>query len=239
MKNNFNYDEKEIKKILDEINEAKSKKVLFSNDCQEENKIDESQDEIFKDNKDEKIVTELEKKNEQLHYMMDKAYLPMVLFTAACLKNKTDEEMDKICELLNGDKNEFKKILKTIIYDYHALIDNIDIFAVEVFETKNDYKVGYKKPPLETRFQKGNKGNKKGRKNKKDANILEMLSDALKTRVTVKINGQKRRIYKKEAIVQKMISQLINGERVPMNNTDIIKLLDRIEYFNRNNYDSQ
>ena len=77
------------------------------------------------------------------------------------------------------------------------------------------YKVGYKKPPHETRFKKGQSGNPKGRPPGKK-NLQTVLNDALRERVTVAKNGQYKKISKLEAIVTQLVDRANSGDAKAM-----------------------
>src|SRR5829696_4062755 len=59
----------------------------------------------------------------------------------------------------------------------------------------SDYEVGYKKPPVHTRFQKGKSGNPRGRP-KGSANYLTLLRRVLAQKVTISDGGNTRKIPK-------------------------------------------
>jgi len=60
-------------------------------------------------------------------------------------------------------------------------------------DDKTDYKVGYKKPPLHTRFRKGQSGNPRGRP-RGSKNFSTLLADALNEPVVVTEDGRRRKI---------------------------------------------
>ena len=66
------------------------------------------------------------------------------------------------------------------------------------------YKVGPGRPPLHTRFKKGQSGNPRGRSPK---SLPALLADALNERVFVTIDGKRRKITKREAIVTQMVDK--------------------------------
>lgn len=73
------------------------------------------------------------------------------------------------------------------------------------------YDVGYKKPPLATRFQKGVSGNPRGRP-KGARNLSTMVAAALNEKVLITENGRKRRISKYEAAVKQLVNRAAGGE---------------------------
>jgi Family of unknown function (DUF5681) len=71
-------------------------------------------------------------------------------------------------------------------------------------EDEHDYKVGPGRPPLNTRFRKGQSGNPGGRYKK---NTPALLADALNETVSVTIDGEQRQITKREAIVHQLVNK--------------------------------
>ena len=72
-------------------------------------------------------------------------------------------------------------------------------------ETKRDYKIGYGKPPRGRPFQKGQSaGNPRGPRGK---NLSALLIAALNEPAYVTIDGKRRKITKREAIVTQMVSK--------------------------------
>jgi hypothetical protein len=78
-------------------------------------------------------------------------------------------------------------------------------------ETPRDYLVGYGKPPLHTRFQKGRSGNPNGRPRGRK-NLSTLLSDALNGSVIVVENGRRKKITKREAIVTQLVNKSASAD---------------------------
>ena len=74
---------------------------------------------------------------------------------------------------------------------------------------ESDYKVGPGKPPLRTRFKKGQSGNPRGRSPK---NLATLLADALSEKVYATIDGRRRKITKREAIVTQMVNKSTSAD---------------------------
>jgi hypothetical protein len=75
----------------------------------------------------------------------------------------------------------------------------------------DDYEVGYGKPPLETRFQKGQSGNARGRK-PGSKNLASLVQAALDEPVLVNINGKRRRVSKLQAAFIQQANQAAGGD---------------------------
>ena len=71
-------------------------------------------------------------------------------------------------------------------------------------EVKRDYQIGYGKPPRGRPFQKGQSGNPRGPRRK---NLSALLIAALNEPVYVTIDGKRRKITKREAIVTQMVNK--------------------------------
>jgi Family of unknown function (DUF5681) len=76
-------------------------------------------------------------------------------------------------------------------------------------ESDSDYKVGPGRPPLHTRFQKGQSGNPGGRSAK---SLPALLAKALGETVVVTIDGRRRKLTKREAIVAQMVDKSASAD---------------------------
>jgi hypothetical protein len=74
-----------------------------------------------------------------------------------------------------------------------------------------DYKVGYKKPPLHTRFEKGQSGNPRGRP-RGTKNFSSVLNDALNQPVVVTENGRRRKISKRDLGIRQLVDKFAMAE---------------------------
>jgi len=73
-------------------------------------------------------------------------------------------------------------------------------------EQREDYEVGYGKPPRHTRFAKGQSGNPRGRPCGAK-NFTTLLEEALDEPVTVTENGGRRKVSKRQAIVTQLVNR--------------------------------
>jgi hypothetical protein len=76
---------------------------------------------------------------------------------------------------------------------------------------KGDHKVGFGKPPKHTQFKKGQSGNPKGRP-RGARNASTLLDEALKERVIISENGQRRTVTKLEAIMKQLVNRAAGGD---------------------------
>jgi hypothetical protein len=72
-------------------------------------------------------------------------------------------------------------------------------------EKKRDYEIGYGKPPKGRPFQKGQSGNP--RTPRGQSGFAALLAAQLDERVTITINGRRRRMTNREAIVAQMVDK--------------------------------
>ena len=71
-------------------------------------------------------------------------------------------------------------------------------------EVERDYEIGYGKPPVGRRFQKGQSGNPRGPRRK---DLSALLTAALNEPASAMIDGRPRKITKREAIVKQMVNE--------------------------------
>lgn len=76
-------------------------------------------------------------------------------------------------------------------------------------DSKPEYQVGYKKPPLQSRFKKGRSGNLKGRKKKPTE--LERMKGLVQEKVTVTLDGRAQEISVREALVRSCMGKALKG----------------------------
>ena len=74
----------------------------------------------------------------------------------------------------------------------------------------DDYEVGYRRPPRNHRWMKGQSGNPKRRPGK-SRNMPTLLADALSRPVMIRENGQTRTVAFMDAWVQKIMHGVLNG----------------------------
>lgn len=75
----------------------------------------------------------------------------------------------------------------------------------------DDYEVGYGKPPVKTRFKKGQSGNPKGRR-AKVKNVSTLLAIELEKIIVVRDGSGERRLTKREALVTSLVNDAIKGK---------------------------
>jgi len=76
---------------------------------------------------------------------------------------------------------------------------------------ETDYEVGYKKPPKQSQFKKGQSGNPRGRPSGKK-NVRTIFNDALNETVPIVENGRRRKIGKGEAMFKQLANRAAQGD---------------------------
>ena len=70
--------------------------------------------------------------------------------------------------------------------------------------------VGYKKPPMRTRFKKGQSGNPAGRP-RNSKNLDTLMLQELDRKIQIKVGPVERRISKREAIARRIVDGALKG----------------------------
>src|SRR6516164_11024275 len=73
------------------------------------------------------------------------------------------------------------------------------------------YKVGYGKPPKTRQFKPGKSGNPKGRP-KGSLNLATDLAEELSEKITVREDGQARRVSKQRALIKSLMAKALQGD---------------------------
>jgi hypothetical protein len=76
----------------------------------------------------------------------------------------------------------------------------------------DDYKVGYGRPPLQTRWKKGRSGNHP-KKRKPQESVVEMIDSLLLKQVKLSLNGETKRVPALEAIISQLQVREMSGNR--------------------------
>jgi hypothetical protein len=76
---------------------------------------------------------------------------------------------------------------------------------------KDEYEMGYGKPPQNRQFQKGRSGNSKGRP-KGSKNLTTVVGEALSERVVISENGRRRRATKVDVIGRQLVNKAAKGD---------------------------
>lgn len=89
----------------------------------------------------------------------------------------------------------------------------------------DDYEVGYRKPPVHSRFPKGKSGNPTGRPRKQT--LAEVVDAALHEPVVVTENGKRKTITKLEAMTKQLVNKGASGDaRVAKMLMDFIRVVE-------------
>jgi hypothetical protein len=78
--------------------------------------------------------------------------------------------------------------------------------------TKVDYDVGYRRPPVRTRFKPGQSGNPSGRP-KGSQNLSSLIDKILKEEVSLREGAEVRKVSKAEAILRGVIVGAMKGDQ--------------------------
>jgi hypothetical protein len=80
---------------------------------------------------------------------------------------------------------------------------------------KGEARVGYKRPPAETRFKKGQSGNPRGRR-RAPATIAGLFTEELQSTVVISENGQRRKVQKIRVLINEAIKKAMKGNFQPL-----------------------
>lgn len=95
--------------------------------------------------------------------------------------------------------------------------------------SEEGYTVGYAKPPLHSRFQKGQSGNPAGGR-KGLRSLSQDISDALDEMVAVNLNGRRRRVTKRQAGLIQLSNKFAQGDlRATKLMLDLVRQADQDE----------
>lgn len=89
------------------------------------------------------------------------------------------------------------------------------------------YEVGYGKPPITTRFQKGRSGNPKGRP-KESKNFKKLLREVLDSKIMVRDAAGTRAVTVREALIRNQVNLALKGD--PRTFATIFKLAESEEH---------
>ena len=77
--------------------------------------------------------------------------------------------------------------------------------------SERDYLVGYRRPPVRSRFQPGSSGNLKGRP-KNGKNLKTLIRQALTAKISIKEGPNSRRVSKLEGVVLRQLQSALKGD---------------------------
>ena len=75
----------------------------------------------------------------------------------------------------------------------------------------SSYEVGYRKPPMHTRFKPGHSGNPQGRP-KGTKNLKSDLTEELGEKIVIREGDQARRVSKQRAVVKTLVARALKGD---------------------------
>lgn len=75
-----------------------------------------------------------------------------------------------------------------------------------------NYKIGHKKPPKETQWQKGESGNPNGRPKKKPSTFESEVFAVICKKIVVSVGGKQVELTKRQLLIDQIITRAIKGE---------------------------
>src|SRR6187402_2534578 len=101
--------------------------------------------------------------------------------------------------------------------------------AAENFDMDgDDYEVGYRRPPLHTRFQPGQSGNPSGRP-KGLPNLKTILEQVLKEQISLREGNVTKKITKAEAIIRGLVIGAMKSDS--RSQATLFRLVEQIGQF--------
>lgn len=91
---------------------------------------------------------------------------------------------------------------------------------------KNDYEVGYGKPPKAGQFKPGQSGNPKGRK-KGRISLEDVILKELFSKVKIREGNKEHKVTKLSALIKSRTNTALKGDRHAF--ADVMKLLERAD----------
>jgi hypothetical protein len=75
----------------------------------------------------------------------------------------------------------------------------------------DDYRIGYRRPPREPRWKKGQSGNSRRRKPKRPESTVAIIDRLLLAPVQITLNGETKKVSALEAIVFQLLQKAMSG----------------------------
>lgn len=88
------------------------------------------------------------------------------------------------------------------------------------------YEVGYRKPPVHSRFKKGQSGNPKGRKKKQGPDIFDLVPQYLNRPITMTMGGEEQRVTALEGMIASLVQKALRGD--PKAFSMVMELRDKV-----------
>ncbi len=90
----------------------------------------------------------------------------------------------------------------------------------------SDYAVGYRRPPIATRFQPGTSGNPKGRP-KETRTVGAILQDVIQQKIEITENGKTRLVAPIEGMLRRLVKDAVSGGKGDSPLKLFLSVLDR------------
>lgn len=99
---------------------------------------------------------------------------------------------------------------------------------------RDDYEVGYRKPPKASRFKPGQSGNPTGRR-KRPMSVRDQLEDILKRKIDIPQNGRIKRMSLQELVLTTLVNKAAKGDLAAFKT--VLDLMDSHEDTDRETID--